>query len=220
MIRLRNRGQPPPKLARNLKKWTERWLIKQMDGGDWATPEAKRVIRQALLELSHGKCAYCEQTLNASSLTEIDHYTARSLRPDLAFEWTNLLPTCSVCNNRKRGQDHHDLLLKPDNDDPEPSLWLDFSTGRLRPNPRRDHDQQARAQVTIDTCDLNRRALARFRLDFLERVAQLAGRSKAADAELRGLMHPEAQFKFVLRRTLEVHRAAQLAQDDRDRFQA
>ena len=38
--------------------------------------------------------------------------------PGRAFAWTNLLPSCSKCNNAKGEQDHANSLLKPDDEDP------------------------------------------------------------------------------------------------------
>jgi hypothetical protein len=78
--------------------------------------------RVALLDIFHGKCAYCESFLEANQRTgDVEHYRpkgrvteldgrlvyvedpagARRQHPGyywLAYEWTNLLPACSACN--------------------------------------------------------------------------------------------------------------------------
>ena len=49
---------------------------------------------------------YCESALEVTSYLEIEHYVAKTVTPELAFEWTNLLPACRLCNNAKGEQDH------------------------------------------------------------------------------------------------------------------
>jgi uncharacterized protein (TIGR02646 family) len=71
-------------------------------------------VRKALDELFHGKCAYCETSVRASSLTDIELYRPKGgvigasgeHYPDhywwLANEWTNLYPACIDCNRPRR----------------------------------------------------------------------------------------------------------------------
>jgi hypothetical protein len=64
-----------------------------------------------LRKLYHNKCAYCESPIvphdNNSDSKEIRaRFTAEHYRPKtyyywLAYEWSNLLPLCKVCNNDK-----------------------------------------------------------------------------------------------------------------------
>jgi len=57
-------------------------------------------IRQALSEMFHGKCAYCESKIAHVSYGNIEHFKPKS-RPEfvqLAFEWSNLMLSCPVCN--------------------------------------------------------------------------------------------------------------------------
>jgi len=79
--------------------------------------EIWRRARPALLDLFHGKCAYCETPLVAS-FGDIDHFRpkhdAASLRGDryqhhyawLAYEWDNLLIACQACNRPMRTGSH------------------------------------------------------------------------------------------------------------------
>jgi uncharacterized protein (TIGR02646 family) len=71
-------------------------------------------VREALDELFHGKCAYCEFK-RAGAQFDIEHYRpkAQVVEPSgariggywwLASTWNNLLPSCQDCN-RKRYQD-------------------------------------------------------------------------------------------------------------------
>jgi len=82
-----------------------------------------------LLALFHDKCAYCETIITASQPGDVEHFrpkkrvigdTGKPVRvnyPDrgeidhpgyywLAYEWSNLFPSCNLCNRRgKHGKD-------------------------------------------------------------------------------------------------------------------
>lgn len=69
-------------------------------------------VRQALENLFHGKCAYCETYYAASAPVDIEHYRPKGAVAEdtahggywwIAMQWVNLLPSCIDCN-RKRGQ--------------------------------------------------------------------------------------------------------------------
>ncbi|WP_304351343.1 hypothetical protein [Comamonas testosteroni] len=58
-----------------------------------------------------GKCAYCEASYQAVSARNVDHYRPKGAVAEdpshpgywwLAAEWTNLLPSCLACNQRRR----------------------------------------------------------------------------------------------------------------------
>jgi len=49
----------------------------------------------------HSKCAYCESKYLVTSDTWIEHYRPKSVYYWLAYEWSNLLPSCSICNRSK-----------------------------------------------------------------------------------------------------------------------
>jgi uncharacterized protein (TIGR02646 family) len=70
-------------------------------------------VKKALEKLFHDKCAYCETNITASSDWDVEHYRPKGRvaeRADhtgyywLAYEWTNLLPSCSHCNQRRKDQ--------------------------------------------------------------------------------------------------------------------
>jgi uncharacterized protein (TIGR02646 family) len=70
-------------------------------------------VRQALADLFHGKCAYCESEYLAVHPCEVEHWRpkhevvdgrGRVLRPAyywLAADWDNLFPSCIDCNRRR-----------------------------------------------------------------------------------------------------------------------
>ncbi|MFY9819874.1 MAG: hypothetical protein WAM82_00725 [Thermoanaerobaculia bacterium] len=64
-------------------------------------------VKTALEELFHRKCAYCEMPLNEA--WQVEHFRPKGAvaeRPDhpgyywLAYEWSNLYPSCAACNQR------------------------------------------------------------------------------------------------------------------------
>lgn len=77
-----------------------------------------------LLEVTHGKCAYCETMISANQPGDVEHYRPKGrirdkdgqivkVRVDnadvehpgywwLAYSWHNLLPACIDCNRRRR----------------------------------------------------------------------------------------------------------------------
>jgi WD40 repeat protein len=70
-------------------------------------------LRKILLELFHGKCAFCETPLTTGLSVEVEHFRPKHLAINLdgkvtkpgywwlATEWSNLYPICSECNLSK-----------------------------------------------------------------------------------------------------------------------
>lgn len=63
-----------------------------------------KLVREKLIKLYHRKCAYCESFVD---VPEIEHYRPKKGCTEdkshdgyywLAYEWTNLLPSCHDCN--------------------------------------------------------------------------------------------------------------------------
>jgi uncharacterized protein (TIGR02646 family) len=226
MVRTRSRPAAPEQLLASARRWTDRFeaVINGTQSGDWATRGAKKIIGLALRGLAHGKCIYCESALEVTVDLEIDHYVAKTLDPGLAFEWTNLLPSCRLCNRPKLNHDHANALLKPDIEDPEPFFWIHPDTGKLEPHPTLSTADKYRAEETIRLCNLERAALCTRRIEMLGRVnrwlQQIAahGLSPALREDWESMSNPGGEYKFVLRHALVLHGRGDLAQFDRDRF--
>lgn len=81
----------------------------------------RREVKEALVALSHGKCAYCEKRFAATQPVDVEHWRpkgeveveieidrARTRRGRilgyywLAAEWDNLLPSCIDCNRARK----------------------------------------------------------------------------------------------------------------------
>ncbi|MBI4876871.1 MAG: TIGR02646 family protein [Acidobacteria bacterium] len=207
-------------------RWTRRWqrILDGHAGGNWATPQAKRLLREALVRLTHGKCAFCESRLGVASWEEMEHYHPKSLYPELTFEWTNLFPVCGVCNARKGQQDHRGALLKPDEEDPERYFWVHPDSGRLDPALGLSAEERARTERTLQICDLQRDALAASRAELGQRLSLWIARVSRGDLcdrheqELRIFLDPQAEYKLVIRHVFDRKGWGDLAERDRRRF--
>lgn len=170
--------------------------------------------------MAYGKCVFCESALGVTTYLEIEHYVAKTVNSELAFEWTNLLPACRLCNNAKGEQDHKGTLLKPDAEDPEPYFWINPDTGKLEPHPRLDEAQSNRANETIRLCNLQRPALCTKRVEMLMRVLRWLSGAELTGSEWEALSSPNQEYKLVLRHALEIRGHYALAEYDRKRFRS
>ncbi|WEJ14050.1 HNH endonuclease family protein [Sinorhizobium prairiense] len=72
-------------------------------------------VRDALQDMFHNKCAYCESQIAGSQDTDIEHYRPKGAVTEaaghgvthhgywwLAMNWTNLVLSCMHCNQRRR----------------------------------------------------------------------------------------------------------------------
>jgi uncharacterized protein (TIGR02646 family) len=212
MIHTPRRCGCPAEVQNCADRWTKRWQRIRRDNPtslDWATHKAKQVLKPVLHDMAHGKCVFCESALEVTSHLEIEHYVAKTRDPGRAFEWTNLLPSCSKCNNAKGEQDHANSLLKPDDEDPEPFFWIHPDTGELEPHPTLDEAGRKRAAETIRICNLQRAALCTKRTQmmarvfrWLEMIATAGVLSNTLREEWQELLDPRTEYKFVLRQVL------------------
>lgn len=117
-------------------------------------------IRQALLESSYGKCAYCEAKIgDESKYLEVEHFEDKVRSPGKVVDWSNLLPACKRCNVKKGS---HDVISEPiiNPFDMEPVDHLFFRCYRLR-------GISELGDFTIGVLDLNntdRLVLKRFQI--------------------------------------------------------
>ena len=191
-----------------------------------ATNERDRLIREALTEknkhnfkskvyrdgslaplktLYHNKCAYCETNTVAGAPMQVEHYrpkaeVAKEKEHEgyywIAYEWSNLLLSCAICNNKKRSQFPiagvrvASPILNPDGmpDDDSRLATSSFfqDEAPLLLHPEIDEvedffiflpdgtlepiDNHPRALATISICQLNRPELVVKRLSILNKL--------------------------------------------------
>ncbi len=160
--------------------------------------EYYKLSREKLRELYHEKCAYCESELLISDYDTVEHYRPKNKNGYfwLAYEWSNLLLACNICNNAKGARfqlqaEHFDhrsiavgelpylitdyrlrneepMLLNPEVDDPDYFLAYD-NNGKLKPNHNQPNTRD-RAEYTIDLCKLNRDKLRKKRKGVIDQI--------------------------------------------------
>jgi uncharacterized protein (TIGR02646 family) len=126
-------------------------------------------IKNALVRMFSGKCAYCESQIRHIEYGHIEHFHPKRGprgRPDLTFEWSNLLLACGVCNGPEYksdafpNEDEGGPLVNPCEDDPEDHFVFCFDrVTRLASI----HGKTARGTVTEQLLGLNRRELREYR---------------------------------------------------------
>jgi hypothetical protein len=116
-----------------------------------------------------GICAYlCVYIERVTGGATVDHFVAKSPRPDLAYEWDNYRLACSIMNSRKR--DYSKVL------DPFElqNGWfrLELVSGSIYPSPELEGRQQEQVAVTIERLGLddegNRELRSRHFQEFME----------------------------------------------------
>lgn len=174
-------------------------------------------VKNALLRAQHAKCCYCESKFRATSYGAVEHFRPkRAVKQDkdqrmeypgyfwLAYNWSNLLVSCEVCNTTYKGN------LFPLGDD----------TKRARSH--RDH-LDAERPLFIDPAGEDPRQHIRFRraevVDLTERgrvtIQGLGlGRSQLEEARRERLAHLEA-----LRWIVEIEDGATMDEVERARKQ-
>lgn len=83
----------------------------------------KDFIKNRLLEMSNGKCAYSEIRLKEEGkYMEVEHFLPKSIHPDKVVEWDNLLPVSNFCNIKKGNKVFP--IVHPVRDIPKEHLYM------------------------------------------------------------------------------------------------
>lgn len=189
-----------------------------------------REFKKPLSDTQEGKCGYCESFIRATQYGDVEHYrpkaeltrvttgvpipwTSEAPPPTdsvsecgywwLAYEWTNYLFACGICNERWKGElfpvavpqpsklnrgcekaGEDPLLLNPYGEDP-PEEHLRFdSEGRIFARAN-----SVRGEATITTCGLHRIDLVTARGPIAQRVHALIGAINKARTSDRKAPH-------------------------------
>lgn len=174
------------------------------------------VLKDVLLDDFHGKCAYCDATLEHVAWGDVEHFrpkaevTEDASHPGyywLAYDPDNYLPSCQKCNqgdakkNRfpvsgTRARRPTDSLAAENADLLTPhemrqEISYEPSTHEQSPGWAKPRNGSRRAEVSIQVYRLNRRALADVRLS-----AQRQARMEYRQAYANWLMNDIADAKM------------------------
>jgi uncharacterized protein (TIGR02646 family) len=167
--------QPKPKiLVRKEDEWRKALLSAVSAGSRQQRSRAEtkyrhREIKDALVRMFYGKCAYCESKITHIDYGHIEHFRPKrgaSGRPDLTFEWDNMLLACGLCNGAEHKSDHFPEaneggpLINPCDDAPEAHLEFRFDpVARLASV----YGKTSRGATTEQLLGLNRTDLREYR---------------------------------------------------------
>lgn len=114
----------------------------------------QHAVCHALDILYHDKCAYCESVYRAVDARDVEHYRPKGrLLEDpahagywwLASEWSNLLPSCPACNQRRR-QHQYDSGMSLEAFERRRLEAPDTTSGKANSFPIRRPGRRARAE--------------------------------------------------------------------------
>lgn len=138
-------------------------------------------LKWHLFELFHGKCAYCESKPRRVAPGDVEHFRPKSkVHEDrdhpgyywLAYDETNLLPSCAECNQihakmthfpvmgtharePEKLVDEQPLLLNPYNREIDPFQHLEFDvTGQALPRGGSRHGEESRIHYHLNRPEL------------------------------------------------------------------
>jgi len=180
-----------------------------------------RAVKDALVAMFHGKCAYCESKITVVTYGSIDHFYPKSAYVALTFAWENLLLTCDICNDSGHkgtqfplDREGHPLLIDPTDGVTDPLAHLDFvwdAVAGLASIFGRDE----RGRTVESTFDLNgirgRRELIDHRSRYVKRLFALLRLAQQGDAEaavlLREAVQADAEYCAFARVNIQPHLA-------------
>lgn len=172
-------------------------------------------IKKKLIKFQFGKCAFCEQNVLSVSDGDVEHFRPKGgFRQSsknqlqlpgyywLAYDWDNLLFSCSSCNRRfkknlfpildqfQRARNHHDditnekvVFVNPYNENPKFLIGFNKEVAYGK-------DKKNRGKKTIEALGLNREGdgfsdLLEIRRDYFDLIEQTYLTSKkTASAEI------------------------------------
>ncbi|MCP4106649.1 MAG: hypothetical protein GY749_14115 [Desulfobacteraceae bacterium] len=116
-------------------------------------------IQDAVIQLTEGKCAFCEGYIEAIDYTNIEHFYPKKLYPKFIFKWSNLFPACRKCNIPKGTTDTRKLypIVNPEVDEPEE--YFVYRDLKIETSPT--SPDKTKSDNTLKYCNLRRLSLCR-----------------------------------------------------------
>lgn len=143
-------------------------------------------IESRLMQMTHGKCCYCECLLGReSNYMEVEHFHHKQDYPDEVVVWDNLLPSCRACNGSKGTHDTiANPIVNPTIDEPKDHLvFKDYRYGSKT-------DKGKETVILLHLNDSERRCMPRFRVctelnskveSFLEDIQNISAASRTQE---------------------------------------
>ncbi|WP_395088895.1 hypothetical protein [Armatimonas sp.] len=129
-----------------------RWLAENPGVASSTFPPHWRKCLADLHAAYEGICAYaCIYIEPVTGAQSVDHYIAKSLQPELTYEWSNYRLACALMNARKR---EFEDVLDPFTLSPG-TFRLALSTCEIKPITPEDSPEWHAAEATIQRLGLN-----------------------------------------------------------------
>lgn len=189
MIKLGPRPPEPPYLSGATVTRTKQQLADKVRAGeklkskDFPSHWLDDSVKNPLWEIHHGKCCYCERKREIKRESDVEHYRPKLKVTEennhlgywwLAYEWTNYLYSCKICNETYKrnffpllddsprasqpGDDisrERPVLINPIDDDPESCITYDWWSGGKKYVKASGTDENGRGSETIKILGLN-----------------------------------------------------------------
>lgn len=173
-------------LPRSLEKFSSDWTDEYEHAPVKLSKEEKSKFRRyynkvdikdSLAAEASNKCVYCESKIVATQFWHVEHILPFDKYRALAYEWTNLVLACQLCNNHKDSYDGP--FVHPVNDDPEKHIEYYSYFAKSRSH---------KGTQTIAVTDLNRAGLIERRVEEYKSLARLISIYKfAPDGKLKDI---------------------------------
>lgn len=155
-------------------------------------------IKDALVKMFHGKCAYCESKITVVTYGAIEHFVPKSQDINLTFEWSNLLLSCDICNDaRHKGikfpfdSSGNPLLINPSDGVTAPNSHLEFAWDPIA-GLASIYGRDERGKIVETIFDMNgmggRKELVAHRSKYVKRLFALLRLAQLGDDEASNLL--------------------------------
>lgn len=177
------KGPTPAILEQRGDEWTAELLAVIAANDDSKSKRKSRYnhpqVKAALIEETHGKCAYCESKVLHITYGDIEHIIPKSPHPEVTYVWANLTLACDKCNTNKGEVEN---LADPYSDPVD--QFFHFAAHWMFHAPGNE-----RAQFTLLTLQLNRPDLVERRKDEIDAIhRRVTEIQKTSTEELRRLL--------------------------------
>lgn len=147
---------------------------------------------EEIFMLSNRKCTFCESEIETASYLNVEHFYPKSIHPKFTFKWTNLIPSCQLCNSKKSDFDtKKEPFVNPMKD--EPDDYFVYSECRIDISPTAP--DKIKAENTIKACNLKRVALSRTYATIIPTIYSVSDTIETAIEAYHKLSRKSAKIK-------------------------
>lgn len=156
-----------------------------------------KVIKDTLVDMFSGKCAYCESKIPHVSYGAIEHFHPKSVSAfeHLTFEWLNLLLSCDICNdgghkgiNFPVDINGDPLLIDPTDGVTDPNDHLDFSWDRVS-GLASIYGRDDKGKAVEATFELNRKELLERRSNYVKKLVVILEYAQGGNTQALNILY-------------------------------